>query len=411
MLFELLKLAIRTLRANGARSVLTMLGITIGVGAVITLLAVGTGVQKYINDQFSSAGTNLVAVQAGRAQGGPGGGGFGAQAAITLDDYRAIVAGVTGVTDHAADFSRAATFVYNAKNSEVNVQGVTASYLTVRNIAMGEGRFFEESDEQARARVVVLGPTVVNDLFPDEEPIDKMVRLNGVPFKVIGVLAPRGKSLFGDQDATAMIPLATAHERVFATQARTPNGDLRLNTSMLQTADEKARLIVKQDISDILRVQHRLPDDEDNDFTVLTSAELIDAFGAVTGVLTAFLGAIASISLLVGGIGIMNIMLVSVTERTREIGLRKAIGARSRLVLMQFLIEAMFLSLLGGIIGVIIGVAGAKAIEYFASFTTVVQLPAVLLAVGFSLLVGLFFGIYPARRASQLNPIDALRYE
>jgi putative ABC transport system permease protein len=411
MLFELLKLAMRTLRANGARSILTMLGITIGVGAVITLLAVGTGVQKYINDQFSSAGTNLVAVQAGRAQRGPGGGGFGAQAAITMSDYRAIIANVQGITSHTADISRAATFVYNAKNSEVNVQGVTPDYLTVRNISMGVGRFFEEGDDQSRARVVVLGQTVVDDLFPDEDPLDKVVRLNGLPFKVVGVLAPRGKSLFGDQDATAMIPLSTAHERLFANQARTPNGDLRLNNILIQAADDKARNTVKQSITDILRIQHRLPDDEDNDFTVLTSAELIDAFGAVTGVLTVFLGAIASISLLVGGIGIMNIMLVSVTERTREIGLRKAIGAKSRLVLMQFLIEAVFLSLIGGILGILFGVAGAKAIDYFASFETVVQAQAVFLAMGFSVAVGLFFGIYPARRASRLNPIDALRYE
>jgi putative ABC transport system permease protein len=281
----------------------------------------------------------------------------------------------------------------------------------VRNWNTRIGRFIDDSDNGGRSRVVVLGQTVANDLFPGDDPLDQVVKINGVPFRVIGVMETKGSSFLGDQDAVAFIPLSTAQERLFQARAQTRGGDKRISTIYLQVTDDGARPIVEAAVTQLMRDRHRIPADEPNDFSVVSQAELINTFGAVTGVLTIFLGAIAAISLLVGGIGIMNIMLVSVTERTREIGLRKAIGATSSAILGQFLTEAIFLSLIGGLIGIAIGVSGAWTLSKLADFKPEVQLNAVALAVGFSLAVGLFFGIYPARRASRLNPIDALRYE
>jgi putative ABC transport system permease protein len=309
------------------------------------------------------------------------------------------------------DFTNVGNFTYGSRTSEVNVTGVTPSYQDVRNWRPRIGRFIDDTDNGGRSRVVVLGQTVVNDLFPGEDPLDQMVKINNVPFRVIGVMETKGSSFLGDQDAVAFIPLGTAHDRLFQVRAQTKGGERRVSTILLQVADDGARPIVQASVQQLLRERHRIPVDEPDDFSVLSQAELINTFGAVTGVLTAFLGAIAAISLLVGGIGIMNIMLVSVTERTHEIGLRKSIGATSRAILSQFLTEAVFLSLLGGLIGVAVGVGGAYAISLVANFKPVVEVSAIMLAVGFSLAVGLFFGIYPARRASRLNPIDALRYE
>ncbi|MCL5999763.1 MAG: ABC transporter permease, partial [Chloroflexi bacterium] len=315
------------------------------------------------------------------------------------------------LADTAVDFTNVGNFTYGSRTSEVNVTGVTPSYQTVRNWATRAGRFIDEADNSGRSRVVVLGQTVADDLFPGEDPLDQPVKINNVPFRVIGVMQAKGSSFLGDQDAVAFIPLATAQDRLFQARAQAKAGERRISMIYLQVVDDAARPIVQTSVEQLLRERHRIPEDEPNDFSVLSQAELIDTFGAVTGVLTAFLGAIAAISLLVGGIGIMNIMLVSVTERTREIGLRKAIGATSRAILSQFLTEAVFLSLMGGLIGIVIGVGSAYAISLVADFKPVVQAGAIVLAVGFSLVVGLFFGIYPARRASKLSPIEALRYE
>jgi putative ABC transport system permease protein len=409
-LLTLIRLSLQTLGANKLRAALTMLGISIGVGAVIALLAIGTGVQTYITQQFSSAGTNLIAVIPGQFRRG-GGGAFGPQAPLTLADYRAVAANTPFLIDSAVDFTNVGNFTHESNNSQVNVSGVTPNYQNVRNWKTRLGRFIDDSDNGGRSRVVVLGQTVANDLFPGESPLDAVVKINNVPFRVIGVMETKGASFLGDQDAVAFIPLTTAQERLFQTRAQVKGGNKRVSTMYLQVTDDGARPIVQASVNQLLRERHRIPDDESSDFSVLSQAELISTFGAVTSVLTVFLGAIAAISLLVGGIGIMNIMLVSVTERTREIGLRKAIGATSRAILSQFLTEAVFLSLLGGLIGIAIGVGSAWALSRVADFKPEVQLSAILLAVGFSLAVGLFFGIYPARRASRLNPIDALRYE
>ncbi|MCL4506318.1 MAG: ABC transporter permease [Chloroflexi bacterium] len=407
---EVIRLSLHTLMANKLRAALTMFGISIGVGAVIALLAIGAGVQSYITQQFSSAGTNLVAVVPGQIQRG-GGNPFGPQAALSMGDYRAVAGSIPFLVDTAVDFTGVGNFTFESQNSQVSVSGVTPSYESVRNWRVRIGRFIDDMDYGGRSRVVVLGQTVANDLFPGQNPLDAVVKINNVPFRVIGVMETKGASFLGDQDAVAFIPLTTAQERLFQASAQTKGGDRKVSMIYLQVTDDGARPIVVAAVKQLLHERHRIAADDPDDFSVVSQTELINTFGAVTGVLTIFLGAIAAISLLVGGIGIMNIMLVSVTERTREIGLRKAIGATSRAILGQFLAEAMFLSLLGGLVGIGIGVGGAFAVSKVADIQPEVQLSAIALAVGFSLAVGLFFGIYPARRASRLNPIDALRFE
>ena len=409
-LLEIVRLSWHTLVANKLRASLTMLGISIGVGAVIALMAVGTGVQNYITQQFSSAGTNLVIIIPGQIS--RGGSAFGPQAPLTMSDYRAISSDIPFLQDTAASFGRTADLTFESNNTQVSVNGVTPGYDSVRNWKARLGRFIDDTDNGGRSRVVVLGQTAANDLFKGEDALDEVIKINNVPFRVIGVMESKGSSFLGDQDATAFIPLSTAQERLFQAGSQTASGSKRVSSVFLQVTDDSSRPIVEAAAKDLLRERHRIPADEEDDFSVISQAELISTFSSVTNVLTIFLGAIAAISLLVGGIGIMNIMLVSVTERTREIGLRKAIGATSSAILSQFLMEAIFLSLLGGLIGIMIGVGGAYGISLAAaSFKPEVQTSAIALAVGFSLTVGLFFGIYPARRASRLNPIDALRYE
>ena len=408
-ILESAKLAIKTLRANKMRAILTMVGISIGVGAVIALLAIGTGVQAFITQQFSSAGTNLVAITPGRQQRGPPG--FGPQAVLTMADYRAIAASAPNLVNSAAEFSAVGNFAYEGNTTQVTVNGALPGFTEIRNWTTDQGRFIDETDLGGRSRVVVLGGTAAKDLFPNEDPLEKIVKINNIPFRVIGIMQSKGSSFLGDQDATSFVPLTTMQERLFQKQAQAKSGERIVSAIYLQVNSEQARAETEQEVKRLLREKHRLQDEDSDDFTLTSQTELINTFGAVTGVLTIFLGAIAGISLLVGGIGIMNIMLVSVTERTREIGLRKAIGAKSSAILNQFLTEAIVLSFFGGVIGIIIGVGISLGIQLFVDFKPIVQPGAIVLAVGFSLAVGLFFGIYPARRASKLNPIDALRYE
>ena len=410
-LIESTRLAFKTLQANRLRAILTMLGISIGVGAVIALLAVGVGVQNFITEQFSSAGTNLVVVTPGRQQRGGPPGGFGSQSFVTESDYKAVAASMPYVSASTAEFTAVGNLAYEGNTTQVQVQGEMPAFGEIRNWRANIGRFVEDADVGGRSRVVVLGSTTATQLFGSDDPLDKVLKINNVPFRVIGIMESKGSSFLGDQDAVAFIPLSTAQERLFQKQAQAKTGERAVSAIYLQMEDEKYRPEMERELTTLLRDRHRLVEGDENDFTITSQTALIDTFGAVTGVLTIFLGAIAAISLLVGGIGIMNIMLVSVTERTREIGLRKAIGAKSRVILGQFLTEAIILSLLGGIIGIILGWAIALAIASFSEFKPVVQLSSVALAVGFSMAVGLFFGIYPARRASRLNPIDALRFE
>ena len=412
---ESLRLAFRALAANKLRAALTMLGIIIGVGAVITLMSAGEGVSVYIEEQFQGIGSNLLFVFPGseeETRGGPPGASAGT-AELTNSDAEALVdpiraPDVAAVSPQVLNTAEVAT---SRRDTISQVQGVTPQFAQVRNWFPEVGSFIDLEDMNSRARVAVLGKTVVEDLFPDNPyPLEQTVKINDVPFRVIGVLEEKGGSEFGDVDNSVMVPLTTAQTRLFPSRGR--SGERLVSIIMVEAVSEDRMDAAAEQISAILRERHDIDFSDEDDFSVVSQADIIAVFGQITGVLTTFLGAIAGISLLVGGIGIMNIMLVSVTERTREIGLRKAVGAKRRDILWQFLLEAMTLSLVGGLVGIGLGALGAEIISaLIEDFRAILSPQAVLLATTFSAAVGLFFGIYPARRASLLNPIDALRYE
>ncbi len=410
--WEAVKVAWQALLVNKLRSFLTMLGIIIGVGAVIALLAAGQGVQNYVTGQLQSVGTNLLFVMPGTMEEGPH-----ARATLsnlTYQDAMAI-ADPYSVPDAVAVSPQmlGAGLVTSGHHSKrFNVSGVMPNYAQVRNSRVIVGRFISQEDTTTKARVAVLGSRVAEDLFGDEYPIGERIQINKLSFEVVGVLERKGGSGFGSEDQQIYVPLTTAESRLFP-NSRNARGEPLMSVVYVQVADESLMDRATEEIATVLRERHGIKfQGGEDDFTIVSQADLISVFGDVTRILTIFLGAIAAISLLVGGIGIMNIMLVSVTERTREIGLRKAVGAKKRDILLQFLVEATALSLTGGIIGILLGVAGAKAISSVAGdLAPVVTFQAILLATGFSIAVGLFFGIYPASRAASLNPIDALRYE
>jgi putative ABC transport system permease protein len=413
-LSELVRIALRGLAANKLRAALTMLGIIIGVAAVITLLSVGQGVEQYVTAQFQGIGSNLLFVFPGgpEEQTGPPGSG-GRDRPLTNADGEALSDPflVPSARAVALEYFGFGNIEYGRESMSAQVSGVSTNYQEVRQFYVDEGNFISDADDRSAARVAVIGQTVARTLFPDGEfPLGQTIKINNLPFKIIGTLEEKGGGLFGDQDSVVLIPLSTAQQRVF--NARAADGQFRLSLIHLQAVNDRAMEAVAEEATAVLRDRHRIQFRDEDDFTIVSQNDLISAFGEVTGVLTIFLGAIAGISLLVGGIGIMNIMLVSVTERTREIGLRKAVGARRRDILSQFLIEAVLLSLLGGVIGILIGSAGSRAVAGFQpDLPVAVTLDSVLLATGFSAAIGLFFGMYPAVRASALNPIDALRYE
>ena len=417
MIGESIRIAFGALVANKMRAILTMLGIIIGVGAVIALLAAGEGVDQLIRSEIQNIGSNLVFVAPrieGMGSGGPGAGMMATTSnSLTYGDALALgnPFDVPDVVDVAPEITRSGQVVYGKKNSTTSISGVTPSYSSVRNFSVELGSFVTQQDLDNGSRVAILGQTVAEDLFGSEiYPIDQRITINKIPFRVIGVLEEKGGTGFGDQDDIVLIPLTTAVKRVF--KSKTIRGEYPVSVIYTQIASEDRIDDAIDDISELLRDRHNITYRDDDDFRVINQAEILDIFGNITGVLTIFLGAIAAISLLVGGIGIMNIMLVSVTERTREIGIRKAIGAKRRDILMQFLVEATVLSLVGGLIGIALGYAGAQIVGKLApDLTPVVTTDSVLLATGFAAAVGLFFGIYPATRAASLNPIEALRYE
>jgi putative ABC transport system permease protein len=395
-----------TMGANRLRSFLTMLGMMIGVAAVIMMLAVGQGAQFAVDQSIASMGSNLFIVMSGSTTSGGIRLGMGATPTLTTADAEAIgeLASVAAVAPIAPG---TAQLVYGPNNWSTMVAGTTPSYLAVRDWAIESGYPFTNSDVRSATRVVLLGRTVAQNLFGDANPVGKTIRIKQSPFLVIGLLAPKGQSLDGrDQDDTAFVPVTTAQTRLFGTQFP---GSVRFIVA--QANSPEAMAAAERDMTQLLRQRHHLPERTDNDFDIRNLTALANAAAQTTRVMSIMLGAIASVSLLVGGIGIMNIMLVSVTERTREIGIRVAIGARERDVRTQFLLEAIIISLIGCMVGVILGVGAALGANIAAGIPVVITGAAVLLAFCVATGVGVFFGFYPANKAARLKPIDALRYQ
>ncbi len=403
------RIAVRALRVNTLRSALTMLGIIIGVGAVITMVAVGAGAQARVAEQIQSLGSNLIIVLSGAITSGGVRLGHGTQLTITEDDAWAIQREVSSVQAAAPSMRGTGQVVYGNLNWSTIVQGVTPEFFEAREWGLVAGKPVTQEDTDGATKVALLGQTVVQNLFSDSDPLGQVIRIRKVPFTVIGLLERKGQSTWGqDQDDTIMIPLSTAKKKVMGVSQANARAVGAISIKVRESSDLKE---AEQQIRTLLRQRHRLQPYQDDDFWLRNLSEILQTQEQSSRVLTMLLAAIASVSLLVGGIGIMNIMLVSVTERTREIGLRMAVGARSRDILAQFLVEALTLSLIGGVIGVGLGLAGSYGIAYFAEWRTLIEPEAILLAFGFAGAVGIFFGFYPARKASRLDPIEALRYE
>ena len=402
-----LKISLRALRVNKMRSALTMLGIIIGVGAVIAMLAVGTGASEKISQQISSIGSNLIIILPGSTTSGGLRMGMGSQPTLTRDDADAILKECPAVQEVAPVLNGAAQIVYGNQNWSTGVYGTTPGMLNIREWSLSSGRPFTDQDVRSATKVCLVGQTVVENLFGSIDPEGKVIRIKKVPFTVIGVLERKGQSPQGqDQDDTIYIPVTTAQKKIFGTTFPGMVRTIMVKGKSMDDLDDAER-----QVRELLRQRHRLGPKQDNDFTVRNLTQIMQVAEQSTKVMTLLLGAIASVSLLVGGIGIMNIMLVSVTERTREIGIRMAVGAKTWDIRLQFIIEALTLSLIGGIIGIIAGVSGSKIISAAAGWPTIVSILSIFLAFGFSGFVGIFFGFYPAYKASLLNPIDALRYE
>jgi putative ABC transport system permease protein len=409
---ESLRIALRALLSNKMRAVLTMLGIIIGVGAVITLMSVGKGVEQMVQESFQGLGSNLLFVFPGSLEGSSS---SSKRPELTMGDYQAIadpflVPDASGV---APELSSRGDVIAGKKDIRTDIAGVTPVYLSLRNLEVAEGSFVTESDVSARSRIAVLGSKAYEKLFDEGiYPIGQTIKINRVPFRVVGIMAEQGGSSFGSADNIIYVPLTTAQSRLYPWWRSRRGGEPLLSTIYVQAFDESLIDPVGEQVSEVLRDRHKIAFRDDDDFTVVKQTDIIAIAGDIFGVLTVFLGSIAAISLVVGGIGIMNIMLVSVTERTREIGIRKAVGAKRRDILIQFLVEAMVLSLIGGGIGIALGITGSQVVASLADeLNTVVTGDVIMLSTGVSAAVGLLFGIYPAYRAARLHPIDALRYE
>lgn len=404
MFRESITIALNALAGNKLRSILTMLGIIIGVGAVIAMVSIGMGVRDKVSSSIAGLGSNLIMVSPGAPSASGVRQAAGSGITLTVKDAQAIAHEVAGVYQVAPTVSRQYQLVAGNQNWTTSVQGTTPEFLEVRNMAIQAGSFITNKDLETRDRVAVIGSTVAASLFGDVNPIGQSIRINNAPFRVIGVLESKGQSAGGgDQDDVVIVPLTTAQERLM--------GITYVQLINVQADNTDIINQVQEDVTALLRARHRLGPDKPDDFTVRNLVSVMATAQEATGTITLLLGNIAAISLLVGGIGIMNIMLVSVTERTREIGIRKALGARYYNILMQFLIEAIVIGVAGGTAGILVGIGGAYAISSIAGWNTVISPASILLAFGFSIAIGLFFGIYPARKAALLDPIEALRYE
>ncbi len=403
------RIALRALRVNKLRSTLTMLGIIIGVGAVIAMVAIGSGAQARVAEQLQALGANMIFVFPGSTTSGGLRAGAGSSISLTEEDAWTIQRDVQGVVVAAPTMRGSGQLVWGNLNWSTMIVGVTPEYFDARDWPTTSGRVFTQEDVDGAAKVAILGQTVAQSLFGDTDPIGQTVRVKKLLCTVVGVLDSKGQNTFGqDQDDVIVIPLTTAKRKVLGVSlanARTVNG------ISIKVADNEDLKEVQQHIRDLVRQRHRLQPGQDDDFGIRSAAEMVQTKDEQAQLMTKLLMSIASVSLLVGGIGIMNIMLVSVTERTREIGLRMAVGARGRDILTQFLVEALTVALIGGSVGVVAGLGASFALAYFGEWRTVISPPAILLAFTFSGLIGIFFGFYPARKAAGLNPIDALRYE
>lgn len=402
-----IKISLRSIRVNKMRSALTMLGIIIGVGAVITMLAVGTGARQKIEEQIASMGSNLLIVLPGATTAGGVRMGAGTQSTLSMGDAEAIQEECPAVLYVAPVLGGVAQVVYGNQNWSTGVTGTTPSIFEIRDWRFSEGRPFTDDDVRSASKVCLLGQTVVDNLFGSIDPIGQIVRIKNVPFTVIGVLESKGQSPTGqDQDDTIFIPVTTAQKKLFGTAFP---GMVRIISVKAKSADDLSA--AEKQITELLRQRHRIGPKQDDDFSVRNLTQMMQAAEQSARVMGWLLGSVASVSLLVGGIGIMNIMLVSVTERTREIGIRMAVGAKTWDIRLQFLIEALILSLIGGIFGIILGISGSQLLSMMADWPTIVSPLSILLAFSFSGIVGIFFGYYPAMKASRLDPIEALRYE
>jgi putative ABC transport system permease protein len=399
----LLKLASQSIAKNKMRTLLTMLGIVIGVGAVIIMVAIGNGAQTAVKEQISSLGTNLIIVMPGNTQAGGVSQGQGTFSRLTIEDADKLKRDATLLAGVSPVVSTRTQIIGGSGNWRTMIQGVSSDYPTIRDWTISSGEFFTDADVRALRKVAVVGHTIVESLFDGGDPVGSQIQIRNVPFTVVGVLAEKGQNAGGqDQDDVVLVPYTTAQSRL--------SGSVRIGQIVASTFSENDITAAQDEIMTLMREAHGLEGAPD-DFTVRNQTEIAAAATSTTRVMSALLAAIASISLLVGGIGIMNIMLVSVTERTREIGIRLAIGARGSDVLTQFLVESIVMSVLGGIVGLGVGVGGALLVAKLTGWIVATPLSAVALAVGFSAAVGVFFGLYPARKAAALNPIQALRYE
>ena len=404
MFRESVKIALDALVANKLRSILTMLGIIIGVGAVIAMVSVGMGVRDKVQSSIDSLGSNLLIVTPGAASNYGVRQAAGSSTTLKLADAEAISQEVVGVAAAAPSVAGRYQVVAGNQNWNTSIQGTTPAFLQVRNFAVAGGSFITDQDLQLRERVAVLGATVAENLFPGTNPIGQDIRINNAPFTVIGVLASKGQSAGGqDQDDIIIIPITTAQERMM--------GIDYVQSISVQASSADMMEAVQAGITNLLRLRHGIEAGEEDDFTVRNLSSVMETAQEATASITLLLGSIAAISLLVGGIGIMNIMLVSVTERTREIGIRKALGARYANILMQFLVEAVVIGVIGGILGIMVGIGGAYAISALGGIATVITPLPIIVSFGFAVGIGLFFGLYPARKAALLDPIEALRYE
>ncbi|MBS0664569.1 MAG: ABC transporter permease [Verrucomicrobia bacterium] len=393
--------ALRALRRNKLRSMLTALGIIIGVAAVIAMVSIGNGAKTQVEAQVASLGQNVITVFSGSFTGGAMRGGWGSAPTLNLEDANAISREVAGVVGVSPEVRSRDQVLANGLNWNTQIIGEGPDFVTIRTWPVARGTMFSDQDVRSVAKVAVIGQTIVDQLFPGEDPIGQTLRIRNIPFKVVGVLSPKGFNLFGqDQDDTVIVPYSSHMKRL---SKRT-----NIASILVQAVSSEEIPKVQQDITDALMQRRQ---GKDQDFTVRNQVELAQAATATSKTMTLLLAAIAGVSLIVGGIGIMNIMLVSVTERTREIGIRLAVGAHGRDVLLQFLIEAVVLSSLGGILGILLGIGTSKFVSALNGWPVLVSTPAVVVAFVFSAAVGVFFGFYPARKAAQLDPIDALRYE